>query len=169
MSDTGAPSLPNTTVISTVFKDRAVLRDTPRRHNIWAACELHPEPESAAQIDSCSRPCKTRSFRRFGRLLRSFGGYLGVTWRSKADGVSTALTVLTAFSSCDSDASDLQDHLLESHSWVGLLVKEPGPPRRHGTVLRWKEDHGCLLQRVLLATSDLCEVCCSCCQFCSYP
>ena len=50
---TGAPSLPSTTVILTVFKDRAVLRDTARRCNIFVAYQLHPAPESAARIDSC--------------------------------------------------------------------------------------------------------------------
>ena len=44
VSDTGAPNLPSTSVILTVF---AVLRDTLRRY------QLHPAPENAARIDSC--------------------------------------------------------------------------------------------------------------------
>ena len=53
VSDTGAPSLPSTTVILTLFKDRAVLRDPSRRYNILVAHQLHPAPESAARINSC--------------------------------------------------------------------------------------------------------------------
>ena len=50
VSDTGAPSLPSTTVILTVFKDRAVLRDTARRYNILVTYQLHPAPETATQL-----------------------------------------------------------------------------------------------------------------------
>ena len=53
VSDRGAPSLPSTTVILTVFKDRAVLLDTARRYNILVALQLHPASESAARIDGC--------------------------------------------------------------------------------------------------------------------
>ena len=51
MTHTGAPSLPSTTVILTVFKDRAVLRDTARRYNILVANQLPPAPEDAARTD----------------------------------------------------------------------------------------------------------------------
>ena len=36
VSGTDAPRLPSTTVILTVFKDRAVLQDIPRRNNIFS-------------------------------------------------------------------------------------------------------------------------------------
>ena len=74
---------------------------------------------------------------------RSFGGYLAVAWRSQVDGASTAMAVWR-FSLLDVPirfwhfrrSTLLRDHLLENHSWAGLLVKESGPPRRHGSNAR---------------------------------
>ena len=77
MSDTGAPSLPSTTVILTVFKDRALLRG----HRVWIHRQLRSEDVAVF-------------------LTVFFGGYLAVTWRSQVGSASTAMTVLTVFTSC---------------------------------------------------------------------
>ena len=100
VSDAGAPSLPSTTVILTVFEDRAVLRDTACRYSILVADPLHPACESVARIDSC----ETLKNKVVQNIWRVFDGLLAVTWpvtwRSQVDGASTAMTVLTVFTSC---------------------------------------------------------------------
>ena len=139
VSGTGAPSLLSTTVILTVFKDRTVLRDTARRCNILVAYQLHPAPESAARIDSC----ETLQNKAFQKIWRFFDGLLAVTWRSQVDCASTAMTVLTVFTSCCARTIlKLQTirPLKGSPLWKTLMGRAPGE-RNWPTAQTWEQDN----------------------------